>query len=296
MHEAFEGNGLWRMANWARTTQGSYMLPVMPPLATDLGVATSLPDKVQALRQRFYPIVRANLDDITDTRFADSSFLDALAISQAVDTQEVLNLLRTRRTNKAPGSDSIPNDFLKAMGEPLAAAVAAIATACWKLGYYPKQFKHARTVVIRKPGKAAYDTPGAWRPIALLNTIGKLIEALTANRLRDAAEEHGLLPDTQMGARRGRSTETALELLIEQVRTIWTSKKHVASLLSLDISGAFDTVNPTRLLDTLRKKRIPGWLVRWVQAFMTDRTTTLVVQGQESEPFPVEAGVPQGVV
>ena len=155
----------------------------------------------------------------------------------------MLDLLRIRRTNKAPGSDSIPNDFLKVMGEP----------------------------------------------------IGKLIEALTANRLRDAAEEHGLLLDTQMGARRGQSTETALELLIEQVRTIWTSKKHVASLLSLDISGAFDTVNPTRLLDTLRKKRIPGWLVRWVQAFMTDRTTTLVVQGQESELLPVEAGVPQGV-
>lgn len=96
----------------------------------------------------------------TDSSFEDSSFLDPLAISQAVDTQEVLNLLRTRRTNKAPGSDSIPNDFLKAMGEPLAAAVAAIATACWKLGYYPKQFKHACTVVIRKPGKAVYNTPG----------------------------------------------------------------------------------------------------------------------------------------
>jgi hypothetical protein len=97
-----------------------------------------------------------------------------------------------------------------------------------------------------------------------------------------------------MGARRGRSTETALEPLVEQVRTAWTSKRHVASLLSHDISGAFDTVNPIRLLDTLQKKRIPGWLVRWVQAFMTDRTTTLVVQRQESGPFPVEAGVPQG--
>ena len=294
IQEVCEGNGLWRMANWGRTTQGSYILPVMPPLATDSGIATSLPDKIQALRQRFYPIVHADLADITDSSFEDSSFLDPLTISQAVDTQEVLSLLRTRRTNKAPGSDSIPNDFLKAMGEPLAVAVAAITMACWKLGHYPKQFKHARTVVIRKPGKAAYDVPGAWRPIALLNTIGKLVEALTANRLRDIAEEYCLLPNTQMGARRGRSTETALELLVEQVRTVWTSKKHVASLLSLDISGAFDIVNPTRLLDTLRRKRIPGWLVRWVQAFMTDRTTTLVIQGQESEPFSVEAGVPQG--
>ena len=64
-----------------------------------------------------------------------------------------------------------------------------------------------------------------------------------------------------MGVRKGRSTETALELLVEQVQTVWTSNKHVASLLSLDISGAFDTVNPIRMLDTLRKKGLPGWLV-----------------------------------
>jgi hypothetical protein len=188
MHEVCEGGGLWRLANWGRTTQGSYILPVMPPLVTDSGVVTSVTDKVQALKQRFYPVVEADLADITGTSFEDPSFLNPLTISQAVDIQEVVNLLRTRRANKAPGSDSIPNDFLKAMGEPLAVAVAAISTACWTLGHYPAQFKHARTVVIRKPGKAAYDLPGAWRPIALLNTIGKLVEALTASRLRDAAE------------------------------------------------------------------------------------------------------------
>ena len=31
----------------------------------------------------------------------------------------------------------------------------------------------------------------------------------------------------------------------------------MATLLSVDISGAFDIVNPTRLLDILRKKRLP---------------------------------------
>jgi hypothetical protein len=72
-----------------------------------------------------------------------------------------------------------------------------------------------------------------------------------------------------MGARTGRSTETALELLIEQVRAIWSSKKHVATLLSLDIAGAFDTVDPMRLLDILRKSNLPPWIVRWTRAFIT---------------------------
>jgi retron-type reverse transcriptase len=97
-----------------------------------------------------------------------------------------------------------------------------------------------------------------------------------------------------MGARAGRSTETALELLTRQVHTIWSSKRHVATLLSIDISGAFDTVNPSRLLDILRKKRLPYWIVQWVQAFITTRKTTLVIQGYETPLFPVDAGVPQG--
>ena len=117
---------------------------------------------------------------------------------------------------------------------------------------------------------------------------------MVAQQLSKAAEEHHLLPDTQMGARPGRSTETALELLTRQIHTIWRSKRHVATLLSLDISGAFDTVNPTRLLDTLRKKGLPPWIVQWTQAFITDRSSSLVIQGHETAHFSVQAGVPQG--
>jgi hypothetical protein len=95
----------------------------------------------------------------------------------------------------------------------MARAIASLAIACWKLGHYPQQFKEARTITLRKPEKPKYSDPGAWRPIALLSTIGKVIETLIAKRLGKAAEENHLLPDTQMGARAGRSTETALELL-----------------------------------------------------------------------------------
>jgi retron-type reverse transcriptase len=97
-----------------------------------------------------------------------------------------------------------------------------------------------------------------------------------------------------MGARPGRSTETALELLTRQIYAIWRSKRHVATLLSLDISGAFDTVNPIRLLDILRKKGLPPWIVQWTQAFITDRSSSLVIQGHETAQFPIQAGVPQG--
>jgi hypothetical protein len=70
-----------------------------------------------------------------------------------------------------------------------------------------------------------------------------VIEKVVAKRIREAAEAENLLPPQQMGARAGRSTSTALELLTSMVRTIWREQKgQVASLISLDISGAFDTV------------------------------------------------------
>jgi hypothetical protein len=36
------------------------------------------------------------------------------------------------------------------------------------------------------------------------------------------------------------------------------------------------------------------WIVQWIRSFMTDRETTLVVQGIESESRRIGAGVPQG--
>jgi hypothetical protein len=99
------------------------------------------------------------------------------------------------------------------MGSKMAEAIAQLAMACWKLGHYPQQFKEARTITLQKLDKPKYSDPGAWRPIALLSTIGKVIETLIAKRIGKVAEENHLLPDTQMGARVGRSIETTLELL-----------------------------------------------------------------------------------
>ena len=78
----------------------------------------------------------------------------------------------------------------------MAEAIAKLASACWELGHYLQQFKEARTITLRKPEKPKYLDLGAWRPIALLSTIGKAIESLIAKRLGKAAEKNHLLLDT----------------------------------------------------------------------------------------------------
>ena len=79
-----------------------------------------------------------------------------------------------------------------------------------------------------------------------------------ATRLPDSVSgaDPFTLKSMTLGNRKGRSTETALRLLTDLVRTAW---KHggAATLLSLDISGAFDSVDHGRLLANLRALRVP---------------------------------------
>src|SRR5205809_843735 len=103
----------------------------------------------------------------------------------------------------APGIDDLLAGFLKAYGEPLARVLAILLTKCFKLGWFLKGLKHAKVTVLQKLGKVptAYKTAEGYRPIALLPSIKKLIEAIMAARITKAAEEHGLLLEEQMGNR-----------------------------------------------------------------------------------------------
>jgi hypothetical protein len=66
---------------------------------------------------------------------------------------------------------------------------------------------------------------------------------------------------SQMGNCANRSIETALKLLVEQVYTVCKSGNQVASVLSLGIARAFNTVNHLQLLDNLWKRGVPLWFV-----------------------------------
>jgi hypothetical protein len=80
-------------------------------------------------------------------------------------------------------------------------------------GYLPEQWRQAKIIPLRKPGKPDYAVAKAWRPISLLSTLGKILEAVLAERLSFLVEAHGLLPQNHYGARRRRSAEQALLLL-----------------------------------------------------------------------------------
>jgi hypothetical protein len=147
---------------------------------------------------------------------------------------------------------------------------------------------------MRKPGKGDYSVPGASRPIALLNTLGKVLKSVIARRILSLSEEHSLLPAQHMGACPGRSIDTALDFLVQKIHAMWQNKDGVATLLLLDITGAFDRVIPARLLYNIRERQIPDRIVKWVGSFISNRTTTLCLPGYNTDAFPTHTGISEG--
>jgi hypothetical protein len=64
--------------------------------------------------------------------------------------------------------------------------------------HFPTGWKHARVISILKPGKDPAQ-PTSYRPISLLDTIGKVFEKILLTRILREVGKRGLLRDEQFG-------------------------------------------------------------------------------------------------
>lgn len=118
-------------------------------------------------------------------------------------------------TSKAAGPDGIPDAVIKAVILKRPAEVARVFNRCLRDGCFPCRWKEARLVLIRKPDKPL-EIPSSYRPLSMVNTIGKMYERVLKRR----PETHLLLDGlskNQLGFRRGKSTIDAIEKVLEVV-------------------------------------------------------------------------------
>jgi ribonuclease HI len=254
-------------------------------------VAETVEAKAELFREAFFPTIpQADVSDIPNTAYPNQlSF-------PRIQPHEIVAAARAAPPDKAPGEDGIPNSvWHKVISVPKALeAMGEIFNACVEAGHNPAHFQRSITVVLRKPGEDRdYRMPKAYRPVALLNTLGKILESIIAKRLSYAIETYELLPPTHLGGRKGVSTDHAIQLVIERIREAWGRGLPVVSMLLLDVVGAYDNAHHDRLLHNLRRKRL-GHYAPWIQAFLSERTTRIRMPEGMSERIPTTTGIPQG--
>ncbi|RYP01304.1 hypothetical protein DL766_004706 [Monosporascus sp. MC13-8B] len=109
-----------------------------------------------------------------------------------------------------------------AQGSPeQSSGLCKLHDACLQLGYCPAHFKESITVVLRNQGKGDYSQPKAYRPIALLNTLGKVMGAISQTGLPISPTLTGS-SQAVPGSRKLTSTEHATHPLLQRIHQAWS--------------------------------------------------------------------------
>ena len=74
-------------------------------------------------------------------------------------------------------------------------------------------------IVLHKEGKTNYSLLKSYRPIALKNTLSKILKRVITKYIVDIAKKHALLLQSQIGAKKNRSTLSAFTLLASTIKT-----------------------------------------------------------------------------
>lgn len=146
---------------------------------------------------------------------------------------------------------------------------------------------------MRKPGKKDYSDVKSYCPIALLNTISKVLESVLATHISYLVKLHHSLPFTYTGDQKSSLAEHAIYHLVENAYPAW-NKGNVDLALFLDVTGAFDNVSHKRLLQNLCKWGIHKSVVKCIKSFLTHCSTTLKTSKYTTEKLAISTEIPQG--
>ena len=195
-----------------------------------------------------------------------------------VSRVEVILAIRRTRGDSAPGLDGIPAVVYRRCLLTVLPWLVRIFQGCVALGHVPLAWRTAKVIALRKPGKDNYSTPRSYRPISLLSVMGKFLEKIMCKRLMGFLESRSLLSPHQYGFRRRRETEQACCRLTEAITAAFRRRQQVQAVM-LDIQAAYDTVWQAGLLEKLRRKGVPGYIVSWVQGFLDGQAEFLGTRG-----------------
>ena len=168
--------------------------------------------------------------------------------------------------------------MIKESVDLIAEYLLEIFQASFALNVYSDRWWVWDTIVLRKPGKPRYDILKAHRPIALMNTLGKLLLSIVAEDLTHMCDFYGLLPDNHFSGRPGRCTTDAMHLLAHRIKAAWR-RRNVAAVLFLDVKGAFPNAVTSRLLHNMHMRWVPEEYVLFIDRLLTDRCTRLKFDG-----------------
>ena len=173
--------------------------------------------------------------------------------------------------------------------------IAHLANLSFTEGRFPTLFKQASVTPLIIGQSLDKLVPSNYRPISNLNFISKILERLFLSRFQPHILTSSNFNKYQSAHRPGCSTETALQLLLDNICSTADASK-LTLLVSLDLSAAFDTIDHSVLLKRLNCSfGITGTVYSWLQSYLTGRTRSVRIGTHSCPITPSPVGVPKAL-
>ena len=135
--------------------------------------------------------------------------------------------------------------------------------------------------------------PSSYRPISLLDTIGKLFENILLARILYAANERALLRDEQFGFRPRPSKSLQLARLVERITRNFEEKRLTGAVF-LDVAKDLDNVWIDGLLYKFTVLNFPSYIVNTISSYLMGRTFEESFQTATSSRRSMQVGGGEG--
>ena len=263
----------------------------IPPLFNEPDVLSSASDKAKLFAENFS--LNSNLDDsgvsLSVFPFRTNLKLHNISVTPKMVRKVVMNL----DLSKATGPDCIPVVVLKSCEPELSYILAELFNKCLKESYFPDCWKVSSVVpVFKNVGERS--TAKNYRPVSLLS-VSKVFEKLVNNMIIDHLEKCDLFSDFQYGFRSCRSTADLLTVVSDRIARAF-NRSGATRAVALDISKAFDRVWHADLLHKHKSYGISGQIFDLISSFVSNRRLRVVLDGNSSQEYLVNARVPQGSI
>jgi exonuclease III len=178
-----DNDNIWKAAKYLKADNETF--GKVPQLnRADGSATTDHKEQAEELLATFFPPLPNNIDD------EGPKPQRAPIEMPAITLEEVERQLHATKPWKAPGDDGLPAIVWKQTWPVVKHHVLMLFRKSLEEGVLPNQWRHAKIIPLKKPGKEDYTIAKAWRPISLLATLGKLLESVVAERISHAVETH----------------------------------------------------------------------------------------------------------
>jgi len=258
------------------------------------GTLTKSPQESLARLQEYYSeLLNRNIliNPIVDTYIEKIRKPTQWELDQQPTQDEFYKAIKSAKNRKS-GTDVISIELLKyTESKFLTSAVFKLITRIWETLEIPESFLELILCSIYKKGDRSQCKNQ--RGISLISYVSKILTLLLKTRLYAYCERISLLPESQIGFRKGRNTVDMIftaKLLQQSCR----EKQLPLFFAFLDIAKAYDSVDRQTLWKILKAIGTPPTMLAILKLLYGETKYRVKLNGKFSEAFLVKQGLKQG--